>query len=234
MIIILGALLPSGAGCTCCRTGHGWVLQPCCWSLEFKRMPCLCGAATECNEGCTAAIPREPSCAAGGCEEGVVLNEANPQELDTLKPSPFARLMGRCGRLGICANCERLGRFKGPGAEEKPREPVIARFAPVPTQPVFSPREGSMQPVAYEQIPKPKGQESSVPEKKSPPKAPLPEEIPPPPNPSNVENSRPAPAKQVNASQEQKSWIFSSPPEKKPEQLIEAQLPPRPSERVTR
>ena len=91
-----------------------------------------------------------------------------------------------------------------------------------------------MQPVAYEQVPNPKGQESSVPAKKSPPKAPMPEEIPPPPNPRAVDKSSDAAARQIDASGEQTSWIFLPPPEKKSEQLIEAQVPPRPSERVTR
>jgi hypothetical protein len=160
----------------------------------------------------------------------VVLNEANPKQLEKLDNSPFAQQMERRGRLGLCANCGRLARFK----EQKPPEPVIARFVPVPTGPVFCPREETMQPVSYEQAPKPKEQPSIASAKKSPPKAPLPEDIPPPPIASDVEKSGAAIPKQLSAPQEQTSWIFSPPPEKKLDQLIEAQLPPRPSERVTR
>ncbi len=233
LIIILGFLLPSGVGCAFHRTGQGWMIQSC-WSLEFKRMLCCSGGATECSGGCAVPIPKEPGCTSGGDEESEVLHEANPKQLEKLDNSLFARLMGRCGRLGICANCGRLARFNGPGAGEKPAEPVIARFVPVPTQPVFCPRGEAMQPVSYERASKPKGQESSAPAKKSQFKAPLPEEIPPPPITSDVDKSSAAVPKQPNATQEQTSWIFSTPPEKKPEQLIEAQLPPRPSERATR
>jgi hypothetical protein len=236
LIIVLGTVLPGGAGCACHRSGQGWVFQPCCWSLEFKRTPSACDGTAECNEGCDLAIPKEPGCASVGNGESRVLQEADPKQLEKLSKSPFARLMGRCGRLGICANCGQLARFKGQCAEEKPPEPVIARFVPVPTQPVFCPRDGTMQPVAYEQIQnqKPTGQESSLPVKKSQSKAPLPEEIPPPPNPSGNNQSGAAVPKQLSALQEQTSWIFYPPGERKPDRLIEAQLPPRPSERVTR
>ena len=230
LIIILGALLPSGAGCACHRTGQGWIVQSC-WSLEFKRMLCCRDGAPECNTGCAACIPKEPVCTPGCNQESEVLHEANPKQLEKLGNSPFAKLMGKCGRLGICANCGQLARFK---AEEKPPQPVIARFVPVPTQPVFCPREETMQPVSYERTSKPKEQTSSAPAKKTQPKAPLPEEIPPPPVASDVDKSGAAVPKQLSATQEQTSWIFSPPPEKKPDQLIEAQLPPRPSERATR
>ena len=229
MIIILGALLPSGAGCACHRTGQGWVLQSC-WSLEFKRMLCCCDGAPDCSQGCAAPIPKEPGCTPECNQEGGVLNEANPKQLEKLDNSPFAKQMERRGRLGLCANCGRLARFK----EQKPPEPVIARFVPVPTQPVFCPKEDAMQPVSYEQAPKPKEQTSLVSVKKSPPKSTMPEEPPLPPIASNVAKSGAAVSKQASATQEQTSWIFAPPPEKKPDLLIEAQLPPRPSERVTR
>jgi len=230
LIIILGALLPSGAGCACYRTGQGWVVESG-WSLEFKRMLCCCSGAPDCNVGCAAPIPKEPGCAPECNQEGVVLNEANPKQLEKLDNAPFAKQMERSGRLGICANCGRLARFK---PEEKPPEPVVARFVPVPTGPVFCPREESMQPASYERVSKPKEQTSLASAKKSPPKAPLPEEIPPPPIASDVDKSGAAVPKQLSGPQEQTSWIFSPQPEKKSDQLIEAQLPPRPSERATR
>jgi hypothetical protein len=183
---------------------------------------------------CAAPIPKEPGCTPECNQEGEILNEANPKQLEKLDNSSFAKQMERRGRLGICANCGRLARFKEPGAGEKPPEPVIARFVPVPTQPVFCPREETVQPVSYERASKPKEQTSFASAKKSPPKAPLPEEIPPPPIASDVDKSGAAVPKQLSAAQEQTSWIFSPPPEKKPDQLIEAQLPPRPSERATR
>jgi hypothetical protein len=194
-------------------------------------MLCCRGGAPECNQGCAASIPKEPGCTPECNQEGEVLNEANPQQLEKLDNSPFAKIMERRGRLGICANCGQLARFK---AEEKPPQPVIARFVPVPTQPVFCPRDEAMQPVYYERASKPEEQTSVASAKKSPPKAPLPEEIPPSPIASDVDKPGAAVPKQVSAPQEQTSWIFSPPPEKKPEQLIEAQLPPRPSERVIR
>jgi len=235
MIIPLGALLISGWGCSWHRTEQGWMLcQSNNWSLEYKRAGCCCNGASECTGGCTASIPKEPDCTSGGNEEGEVLNEADPKQLEKLNNSPFAKLMARRGRLGICANCGRLGRFKEPEKGEQAQAPVIARFAPVPTQPVFCPRDEGMQPVSYEKAPIPKERESSVPAKNSQPKAPLPEEIPPPPITSDMDKSGTSVPRQLDMPRESSSWIFSSPPVKKPEQLIEAQLPPRPSERGTR
>jgi hypothetical protein len=233
LTIILGALLPSGAGCACCRTGQGWVVQSG-WSLEFKRLVGCCSGAPDCNVGCAAPIPKEPVCTAKCNQEGEVLTEANPKQLEKLDNSPFAQQMERRGRLGLCGNCGRLARFKESCAGEKPPEPVIARFVPVPTAPDFCNRDEAMQPVPYEQAPKLKEQKSVASVKKSPPKAPLPSEIPPEPVPSKVDRSGSTATKQVSATQEQTSWIFAPLPEKKSEQLIEAQLPPRPSERATR
>jgi hypothetical protein len=234
LVIGFAALLLSGAGCTCYRTGHGWVLQPRIWSLEFKRMACVC-VAEDCSATCAAPTVRESSCikeqscpaaaSAGG------ICESNPNAAASLDACPAMRV----GRLSKCAMCDRLAQSKGPGVEEKPRQPVIARFAPVPTQPVFCPRDYAAQPVVYEQIPKTqKAQESSVPRKKSAPKAPVPEEIPPPPEPRDVGKSGAAVPRPGIAAEEQSTWIFSPQPEKGSEQLIEAQLPPRPSERATR
>ena len=170
-----------------------------CWSLEFKRMLCCHGEAPDCSVGCTAPIPKVPGCTPECNQEGEVMNEANPKQLEQLDNSPFAKLMERRGRLGLCANCGRLARFNEAGAGEKPPQPVIARFVPVPTWPVFCPREETMQPVSYQQASKPKEQRSLASEKKSPPKAPLPGEIPPPPIASDVDKSGAAVSKQLSA-----------------------------------
>ena len=234
MVIGFAALLASGAGCTCYRTGQGWVLQPRIWSLEFKRMPCVC-VAGECNAACAASTVRESPCmrepshpsasAVGG------ICESDPSAAVSVDAGSNLRI----ARPPRCAKCEGLAQSKGPGVEEKPQQPVIARFAPVPTQPVFCPRDYAAQPVVYEPVPKAKkGQASSDPGKKSASQAPVPEEISPPPNPPNVGKSGATVPKQLHTSDEVTSWIFSPQPEKRSEQLIEAQVPPRPSERVTR
>jgi hypothetical protein len=197
-------------------------------------MLCCPGGVADCNAVCAAPTAKEPGCAPDCNQEAVVLNEANPRQLEKLDNSSFAQQMERRGRLGLCANCGGLARFKGPGAEEKPPEPVIARFVPVPTAPVFCNRDETMQPVSYEPVSKPKEHTSNASVKKSPPKAPLPEDIPEPPIASGVGKSGVAVPKPASATQEQTSWIFAPLPEKKSEQLIEAQLPPRPSERATR
>jgi hypothetical protein len=234
LIITTGVLLLSGGGCSWCKTRQGWVLQSG-WSLEFQRMPFFCGRASECTEGCAVQTPREPDCVSKSDKDGEVLKHANPQQVEKLGSSPFAKLMEKRGRLGICAGCGQMGRFKEPGVKEQaPPAPVIAKFVPVPSQPVFCPREETMQPVAYQQAAKQKERVASAPKKKSPPKAPLPEEIPAPPVASNIEKTVAAAPRQLNIPPEPTSWIFSPPPESKPDQLSEALLPPRPSERAAR
>ncbi|MGD0516763.1 MAG: hypothetical protein ABSA26_04440 [Thermoguttaceae bacterium] len=234
MIIPLGAILISGWGCSWHRTEQGWMLRQSKWTLEYKRAACSCNAAAECAEGCAVQLPKEPECTSDSDEEGGILNEADPKQLEKLNSSPFAKLLARRGRLGVCASCGHLGRFKEPEKGEQAQAPVIARFVPVPTQPVFCPRDENMQPVSYEKAPIPKERESSSPIKKPQPKAPLPEVIPPPPITSDMDKSGEAVPRRLDTARETSSWIFSSPGEKKPEQLIEAQLPPRPSERGTR
>jgi hypothetical protein len=234
LIITIGLLLLGSGGCSFCRTGHGWFLQSG-WSLEFNRIPFCRGTATECTEGCSTQIPKEPDCGSTGKVEGEVLHNANPKTLEKLNISPFAKLMERRGRLGICASCGKMARFKEPGAKEQaPPAPVIARFVPIPTQPVFCPREENLQPTSYNPPPKPKEREASLQSKLSPPKAPLPDEIPSPPVISETDKSAAAAPRHLNDPSEPSSWIFSPTSEKKPDQLSEAQLPPRPSERAAR
>lgn len=233
LIIAIGIISLSGGGCSCHRTGQGWILQPG-WSLEFKRAQFSCGRAAECTGECAAQVPKVPDCASANDKESEVLHEANPTDLEKLNNSPFARLMERRGRLGICASCGRLGRFNEPVAAEQAPMPVIAKFHPVPTQPVFCPREETMQAVSSDPTPKQKEKErgATASSKKSQPKAPMPEEIPAPPVVSDVDKSAAAVPRQLDVPREPSSWIFSPPPETKPEKLIEAQLPPRPSERA--
>ncbi len=84
--------------------------------------------------------------------------------------------------------------------------------------------------------------EATVPEKKpklpvlpetAKPKALKPEEIPPPPPVPKGEKSG-AVLEKMDVPAEPPSWFFTASPEKKSNQLIEAQLPPRPSEPATR
>jgi hypothetical protein len=123
-----------------------------------------------------------------------------------------------------------LVRFKEPSAAEQ-APPVIAKFHPVPTEPVFCPRDESVLAVSHDSTLQQKERLSSA--KKTGSKAPMPEEIPPSPVASDIDKSSAAVPRQLDAPRES-SWIFSSPPEIKPEKLIEAQLPPQPSERATR
>ena len=162
-------------------------------------------------------------------------HEGNPRPADKLGNSPFARLLERRGRLGLCASCGRLGRFGEPAGAEQVQAPVIARLHPVPTQPVFCPREESLQlaaskPSVQERV-KEQGSASSA--KKSQPKTPLHEEIPAPPVVSDEAKPRTEIPRQLDVPREPTSWIFTS-PEKKSTPVIESQLPPRPSEPGTR
>jgi hypothetical protein len=233
-VIAIGVFLSGAWGCSWHRTEQGWLLHNSNWLLEYNRNPsCFneTGDSADVNE---TSAGKGPDSASGSDKEEGVLHEADPQQLEKLNNSPFAKLLARRGRLGICASCGRLGRFKEPGPGEKPQEPVIARFAPVPTLPVFCPRDENMQPISFEKAQNPKGRESLAPIKKSQPKALLPEEIPPPPIMSDMDKSGEAVPMRLDTSGESSSWIFSSPPGKKPEMLMEAQLSPRPSERSTR
>lgn len=230
LFIILSILLPSGGGCSCFRTGQGLILQSG-WSLEFKRMPFACRGST--GEECAATIDKEPSYTCGSDVESEVLHEANPKLLERLGSSPFARLMERRGRLGLCAGCGRMARFKEPVVEEETPS-VMAKFHPVPAQPVFSPRMETMHPASYAPAPIEKKRESSAPSKKSQSKAPMPEVIPPPPPVFDPDRSAMVVPRQLDVPREPSSWIFSPPPETKSAPLVEAKLPPPPSERGAR
>ncbi len=232
-IIALVTLLFIGGGCSWHRTGMGWTVQSG-WSLEFRRNPCSCGMAGQCTEQCAAQIPPGPNCAGASDTESEVINTDNPKFLEKPSNSPFARLLERHGRLGLCASCGRLTRFPGSGAEEQAIQPVIAKLHPVPTQPVFCPRQEAMQPASNDPGASQKAVETAASLKKPRPKATRPKEIPAPPGESEVDSSAAAVPRQLNVPREPWSWIFSTSPEKKAEPVVEAQVPPWPSERATR
>jgi hypothetical protein len=243
-IIVVCILLLSGGGCSWCPTGHGWLLQSG-WSLEFKRIP-FCTRTPVCVEECVIEAPKdrscEPVCENSGENNGEVINEANPPIIKRENCSLFARMLGRGCRSSICAGCGRSS-DRYPEARTKEameQQPVIARLHPVPTQPVFCPREETTQPASYDPAlkQKVKDQATSTPAKKiqSRPKAPLPEEIPPPPVDSELEKSAATAPRQLDIPPEPQSWVFSPPvaDTKKSEPLVEAQLQPGPSERTTK
>ncbi|MGW8257928.1 MAG: hypothetical protein ACWGMZ_10620 [Thermoguttaceae bacterium] len=121
----------------------------------------------------------------------MVLSEANPKLIDKLASSPFARLLQRRGRLGICAKCGHLGRFEESGVGSTASPPVIARLHPLPTRPVFSPRDDNLQSVAFTagEPGKKQHSSSSAQRRASAPKQIVSEKIPPPPPVFNEEHS---------------------------------------------
>lgn len=174
LIIATGAGLLSGAGCSWHRTSQGWILKSS-WSLEFTRKGSFCDSAAMCGDGCETCNVEKPFCTSAGNTESNVLYESSPTLLQQLGNSPFARLLARRGRLGICASCGRLGRFNEPIAGETASPPIQAKFHPVPTQPVFCPRDETTQKANFQAPLKEIEQDSS------PTKAPSLEDIPPPP-----------------------------------------------------
>jgi len=233
LIIAIVPLLLSGGGCSWHRTGQGWILQSG-WSLEFKRMPFSCCRATECTENCAVCADKEPGCSSPIDGETAILHKGNPKDLEKLNNSPLARLLERHGRLGICASCGHLARFKEPEAAEQTPPQVIAKFHPVPTQPVFCPRDETLQTAPYNSISQQKQRETSTPPKKLQSKASMPVDIPAPPVVSDIDKSTETVPRQLDVTREPSSWIFSPSPETKAAPLTEAQLPPPPSERAAR
>jgi hypothetical protein len=229
LIASVSAFLLCGGGCAWHRTCQGWIIRSG-WSLEFKRNQSSCCNLPGCLEGCDDS---ECNCASTTDCESDVLYEANPKLLEKLSTSPFARLLERRGRLGICASCGRLGRFQESGAGKTASEPVIAKLHPLPTQPVFCPRIDTVQPTSFDTNSPEKKASSLAPPKRSSPKEPPPELIPPPPPTLKGEKSAAVPRK-MEVAPEPSSWLFSSASDKKPDPVIEAQLPPRPSEPATK
>jgi hypothetical protein len=137
--------------------------------------------------------------------------------------SVWLHLLQRRGRLGICANCKKMTRL---GASAPPPTagdiPVNAKFNPVPTQPVFTAREFPLGAGNHKVVPG--DQQSPGPPLPSSPSLPSepPEEIPAPPSTERNEGDT---SSQHETSREQSSWVFSKPPEQRPDPVVEAPLP---------
>jgi hypothetical protein len=229
LIFTMETLILCMAGCRFHSTRQGWTMSQPDWSLEFKRSP-SCNAATQSAESSNGENSKVQEGRNSEDGEEAVLYRADPRLLERYNNSPFARLMERRGRLGICACCGRLGRFEGTDSIERPPQQVIARLFPVPTQPVFSPRDETMQSVCYEPDVRKKKQEPAEQKNKSQPKAPMPEEIPAPPVASAPDKSAAAAPRQLDQldlQRETSTWIFTKPPETKPDPVIEPYIPPR-------
>jgi hypothetical protein len=231
-VFVIGILLFCVGGCSWYRTEQGWLISRKCWSLEFRRMQGDLCTATECSEGSSVGNPNKANCASTNDGEDEVLNRVDPAVLEKYNNSPFARMMERRGRLGVCASCGHLGRFKEAGGKEQIPQPVIARLHPVPTQPAFCPREEVMHPASYR--PGEKEQGPAAPSKLGQQKEPLPEEILAPPEPTDAKKSASAAPRRLDAPQEMSSWIFASPPDVKPDPVVEPYIPPRDTDRTAR
>jgi hypothetical protein len=234
---ILSAFLLNTAGCSWHKTCQGWLLESG-WSLEFQRIP-FCPRTTECCPDC--GVPAScghdcPPCGERPCayneervfspvegesaarlpvESQVVENECN-------RPL-WCKIFGRPCRMeasssGGRAKCSKEAKESVAPPAANPR--VIARFHPVPTQPVFSPRPSDVKATSLQDD--------------SEPNAPEPEEIPAPPPSVPVNKSASSP-RQLDVPAEPPSWIFSSPPEhQRSDSLTDAPSPSRSAERTAR
>jgi hypothetical protein len=147
--------------------------------------------------------------------------------------------------MGCCAHHGCLG-----GADQIP-PPVVARLHPVPTQPVFCPRDEAPQPIEYSQAaqtannatdvasdtktltgPQEAAQLSAL-RQNSGPQTARRQAAREPAGIAEVGATTPAP-RQLNAPPEASSWIFSNSPQNKSEAVAAAELPPWPSDRATR
>ncbi len=226
-LVAIGGFLLAGGGCSFVKMPQGWIFRTG-WSLEFHRMPfnvscekpCALGCEPNCNGEC-ANPPKEsgqPTAAPQPIEPAPTLHKVEEGELPTANDSSgLMNLLKRRGRLGICATCGKLGRFKEPHPAEQATMPVIAKFHPVPAAPVFCPLPnmatttvdfqslaGKKKPSTMKKTPPP-----PQPGITSPP-APQPEVIPPPP--PSVRNSKTERApRELDLPPEPPDWVFLAP-----------------------
>ena len=153
-LVALGTMLLAGGGCSFVKVPQGWALSTG-WSLEFHRMPfnvscekpcpatCATGCDATCKTNCAGARETgQPTAAPEPVEPAPTLRKVEDGELPPgTDSSGLKDLLKRRGRLGVCATCGKLGRFKEPPQPaEQSTMPVIAKFHPVPAAPVFCPR----------------------------------------------------------------------------------------------
>jgi hypothetical protein len=229
---IVGVLLMPGGGCAVNRTPHGWLVRSGC-TLEFTR-----------PFHCALHGPASGTCCVTDSDENHPVNEPSGEALSAdsaekmignSENSGWLRLLQRRGRLGICANCKQMMQI-APSAPPPTAgtEPVHPRFYPVPTQPVFTARE----------FPLATGNNQAVPGTQPDPGTPhplpssspstAPEEIPAPPAAAKsaegdgptftTQKTEQSSDSQQESSQKESNWVFSKPPERKPDPVIE--IPP--------
>jgi hypothetical protein len=218
-------MLLAGSGCSFVKVPQGWMLSTG-WSLEFHRMPFNVSCEKPCDRSCSAAC--EPGCAPGCNSNATAPTESGqPTLAPPIEPAPTLHkveedspatnepgtmnLLKRRGRLGICATCGKLGRFKEPQPAEASTMPVIAKFHPVPAAPVFCQQSGSAQIVEF-QSPASKTAPHKKPATNPAPKnvAPPAEVIPPPPPSAQHSKSERAP-RELDVPPEPPDWVFMVP-----------------------
>ncbi|MCC6123961.1 MAG: hypothetical protein IT426_03290 [Pirellulales bacterium] len=243
-------MLLAGSGCSFVKVPQGWILDTG-WSLEFHRMPfnvsrekprettCETGCNPTCNADCAnpshesgtptvAPAPIEPAPCLHIIEEGAL-----PQAGES---SGLMNLLKRRGRLGVCATCGKLGRFKEPRPAEPATMPMIAKFHPVPAAPVFCPHPNTIAanpaefhlPAGNKQPAAPNGKIPLPPQPgRILPPMPQMEIIPPPPPSVGFDKLEREP-RELDVPPEPPDWIFSA-PENRPDKVIEAQSQPNKS-----
>jgi hypothetical protein len=221
--IAIGVLFSSG-GCSFHRTPCGWTLSSG-WNLEFSRLKRCSAAGCSSSGDCDAVDASKTSYKADTCGDAVSADEVICKGENPV----WMRLLQRRGRLCICSNCKQLVHAnKSPsspssGSDSAPKAanaPIIPKLFPVPTQPAFTPREVQVEGAKFKPVPGGRGLD-----RHSPPLS-IPEEIPAPPAFLKGEKSARSTEKPED-SQGQSSWVFSRPPDQKPDPVIE---PPLPSE----
>jgi hypothetical protein len=215
------------SGCSFVKVPNGWMLNTG-WSLEFHRLPfnaagektCAAGCDTACNATCNsdgANAASETSCPTESVESAATLHKVEGEFSNEGESSAFANLLKRRGRLGVCATCGKLGRFKEPQPAVASTMPVIAKFHPVPTAPVFCPQPNLTRAADFQT---PTGNKKPLLSKKIP-LPPRPEVIPPPPASAEGVKAERAP-RELDVPPEPPDWAFTT-PENQPDPMSEAQ-----------
>jgi hypothetical protein len=219
---IVGSLPLLAGGCSFSRTPHGWILRSGC-TLEYT-WPSRCAFAGPASRNCNAVEPGEIPCDTEISGETISASSA-ANMISNNENSIWLRMLQRRGRLGICANCKRLIRLQDPvSPPAAANAPIVPKFHPVPTQPVFTPREIPTEKPNLRVVPDNKRFPNlSNPSQLSIPSS-APEEIPPPPIPMKGEKSAISQDK-IGTSQEESNWIFSKSPGQKPDPVVEAPFP---------
>jgi hypothetical protein len=242
-LIAIGGLLLAGTGCSFVKVRQGWVLSSG-WSLEFHRSPFSASCEKQCAAICEtggnsvgnadcANPPQEisrPSTVPEPAEPAPTLHKVEAGDLpEANESSSLMNLLKRRGRLGVCATCGKLGRFKEPQPAEPSTIPVTAKFHPVPAAPVFCPQPNAVTSTKAVDYQTPAEKKKSSPSKKPPlppqPGNTTPLEVIPPPPPSVRHNKSEQAPRELSDPPEPPDWVFTA-PENRTEKEMEAQSQP--------